>query len=136
MSISSRIRSKTWAGFLAVIVSGASLIACGGSSDEEMDKAIKSLNSYYVTHAPPRGWSVKHIASDEDHKLRIDMLIDSHNDVNLIKSRSRMDQFTIAKLGCPKANQALKETIHGKTRVWVRLITKTEELTLSICPKF
>ena len=136
MYVSGKLKSKIWARILAVIASGAVLVACGESSEEKMEKAIQSLKSYYAAHSPPRGWSVSHIAADADDKLRVDIKINSESDINQIKSRSRMDQFQIAKLGCPTATPALKKTIHDKTRVWVRLISNSEELALSICPKF
>ncbi|MDH5187891.1 MAG: hypothetical protein OEW37_02910 [Rhodospirillaceae bacterium] len=74
------------------------------------------------------------ITAENDQKLVVDMRVLSESDLNKIASVSRMQQFAIAKLGCPITSDDLRNKIGKNTEVWIRLNSDTEVLTLSICP--
>ena len=110
------------------------LTACGESS-ADMDNAAKTLAKYYAAHPPESGWIVESLIQDnKDAKLVALVVVTSDADLQRIKMLSRMEQFTVAKLACPKMTPALQNAL-GKIRVWVHLQgPKKELLTSTICP--
>ena len=132
----SKSKKSIFYSLISMIIFGAGVSACGDSGSGTNANAIKSLKSYYASHPHPRGWSVKKVSLNAKKDLHVNVKINSKSDINQIKARSRMDQFKIAKSGCPKATKELRKSIQGKTRIWVHLLTDEGELTFSVCPKF
>ncbi|MCR4377111.1 MAG: hypothetical protein NUV50_03340 [Rhodospirillales bacterium] len=123
---------------LRSVIAIAALIglnACGNSATD-MDNAATALAEHYATNPPESGWTVESIIQDnKGAKLDALVVVNSEEDVLRIKMLSRMEQFTIAKLACPKMTPALQDAL-GKVRVWVHLQTPAkEQLTSSICPE-
>lgn len=110
------------------------LNACGNEAN--IDNAAVALAEHYAANPPESGWTVESIIQDnKGAKLEALVVVTSEEDVLRIKMLSRMEQFTIAKLACPKMTPALQESL-GKVRVWVHLRTPAKELlTSSICPE-
>ena len=111
-----------------------SLDACGNNTN--IDDAAVALAEHYAINPPESGWTVESIIQDDKGgKLEALVVVNSEEDVLRIKMLSRMEQFTIAKLACPKMTPALQDAL-GKVRVWVHLQTPAKELlTSSICPE-
>lgn len=109
--------------------------ACGNDSGN-MDKAAAALAEHYASHPPESGWTVESIIQDNKNaKLVAIVLVAADADLQRIKMLSRMEQFTIAKLACPKMTPTLRDAL-GNVRVWVHLQDpKKVLLTASICPE-
>ena len=118
--------------FVAVSIS-VLLGGCGGGAVDVAD-SIKELKNYYLKSPPNTGWEIMTISAENEQKLIVDMRVISESDLNKIASVSRMQQFAIAKLGCPITSDDLRSKIGKDTEVWVRLNSSTEVLTFSICP--
>jgi len=119
----------------AFIVAATAVLMTGcGESAPNINDSIKSLKGYYLNSPPNTGWEIMRITAENDQKLIVDMRVISESDLNKIASVSRMQQFAIAKLGCPITSDDLRNKIGKNTEVWIRLNSDTEVLTLSICP--
>lgn len=120
--------------FIAAAALALSLGACGDKA-RKMDHAAAALAEYYASHPFEREWDVQTIAIlDSDNKLLVKVQMNDENDVQRLKLLSRMEQFTVAKLGCPQMTPALLDALDG-SRVWIQLHDAKEELTSSICPQ-
>jgi len=110
------------------------LVACG-DSQKQAENAIKALADNYAKNPLPRGWKLLSITPDvQSFKLNVDVLVTSDKDINSLKMLSRMEQFSVAKLGCPLMHAGLQQAIGSSTRIWVHLRANNKELTASICP--
>ena len=110
------------------------VLQVSGCSDDAATQAdAVALNTYYKSNPPPRGWKVKTITPESSGKIVVDILVTSASDLNMIGSISRMQQFTVAKQGCPSA-AALHSVLSGGSSVWVQLRSKTKVLTQTVCP--
>lgn len=112
-----------------------SVAACGDSSS--IDNAISALSVHYAITPPNQKWELASIKPASDSKL-IDVVVNvtSESDVSYLKTLSRMEQFTVAKLACPTATPELKAALGKNLRVWVHLYAQNKEMTSSICPAF
>ncbi len=117
-----------------IIATTAVLMTGCGEDAPKVSDSIKSLKSYYLNSPLNTGWEIIKISAENDQKLVVDMRVISESDLNKIASVSRMQQFAIAKLGCPITSDDLRNKIGKDTEVWVRLNSATKILTLSICP--
>lgn len=124
---------KFFSVILFVSATATLVTGCGDDAPNSKD-SIKSLKEYYAASPTNTGWELIRITADGSQKLVVDMLVTSESDLNKIASVSRMQQFAIAKLGCPITSADLKSKIGKNTEVWVRLNSSKEILTLSICP--
>jgi len=120
---------------LAVFMAGTVLVACGEDNTGN-EAAAKALEAYYSAHPLDTGWEVQSVSLSKDDNLRVNMLVGSEEAVQQIKTRSRMEQFGIARLGCPKPTPELQVAVGPIMRIWVHLHAENKELTSSICPQF
>ena len=124
-------RLKSLMVLLVPLVLSLPVVSCGDSATE-MSAAAKTLQSYYRSNPPARGWKVKSVSVKDGSKIVIDIYIQSASDLNQIQSVSRMQQFSIAKKACPSPSYLA--SLPGSASVWVQLRSKTKTLTQSICP--
>lgn len=126
---------KIWKGFHAfgIIALAAALVSCK-SSGPDVVEGFSSLEAYYTQSPLPRDWSLSGFTTDDNGKYVIEVLVESTNDIRLIRSKSRMNQFNIAKLACPTNASDFQKILGKQARIWVRLMSETGELTSSICP--
>jgi len=126
--------NKTTLSLIATAGLLLALSACGDKA-KKMDHAAAALAEYYASHPFEREWDVQTIAIlDSENKLVVKVQMNGENDVQRIKLLSRMEQFTVAKLGCPEMSPTLLDALGG-TRVWIELHDAKQELTSSICPQ-
>lgn len=119
---------------LAVLSLALSIGACG--DDGDLNRATAALSKHLTENPPVRGWKILSVAPQANaDTLMVDVLVSSDADIEHIKALSRMEQFSVAKLACPAMTPALHEALGPKTRIWVRLQSKKEILTASICPQ-
>lgn len=127
-----RLNKTKWIAALSVLLG---LGACGEDSTRPLKEAVPVFVDYYATHPLTNGWKVKGIMPDfASGRLVVQVVVTSDADVSHIKSLSRMEQFSVAKIACPTMSPALQDAIGSKARVWVQLKTKKEVLTTSVCP--
>lgn len=115
----------------------ALVLGLGACSDGvPLSQAASALSAHYATHPLTREWKVETVKPDsENDKLVVEIMVMDETDVGHIKSLSRMEQFSVAKLACPTMNPKLRTAIGSDARVWVYLKTQKETLTSSICPQ-
>jgi len=108
--------------------------ACGDNA-EQTQHAASMISDHYKQNPPKRDWQVLSVYPDiENNKLMVQIQVTSEQDVNKIKSLSRMDQLAVAKLACPMMFKELRDSLDS-TRVWVELRANNKSLITSICPK-
>ena len=117
---------------LVPLTLGLLMASCGDSaSDLNADATV--VKHYYKSSPPPRGWKIKSVGVEDGDKIIVDILVESANDLNMIASVSRMQQFIVAKQACPSV-AALRGALKTNVGVWVQLRSKSEVLTQSVCP--
>jgi len=110
------------------------LSACGDNA-AELEKAANIIAQHYDKNPPKRGWRVLSIEPvAQDNKVLVQILVTQHQDVDKLKSLSRMDQLAVAKLYCPMSFDELNTAL-GSNRIWVELRANNSTLTTSICAK-
>ncbi|OEJ65987.1 hypothetical protein [Magnetovibrio blakemorei] len=112
-----------------------SVTACGDSSN--VNDAISALSVHYAITPPNKKWELASIKPASDAKM-VDVVVNvtSDSDVSYLKTLSRMEQLSVAKLACPTATPELKAALGQNLRVWVHLYAQNKEITSSICPVF
>ncbi|MBF0248920.1 MAG: hypothetical protein HQL36_12785 [Alphaproteobacteria bacterium] len=120
---------------LAGLTVALGLGACGdGGAD--LARSAELLQQYYVDTPLGRSWRVETIAaSHKENTLRVNVQVTDEADVQYLKALSSMDRLHAAKLACPKPDDALRVALGSKTRIWVHLNSKTQEIISSVCPK-
>ena len=110
------------------------LSACGDNV-EELNHATSIIAKHYKQNPPSRDWQVLSVRPDYDgKKVLVQINVTAEQDVNRLKSISRMDQLAVAKLACPMMFDELRTAL-GSNRVWVELRSANKNLTTSICAK-
>ncbi len=124
---------RTAARFTAIAMLGVTISACGddGINPQEAEQLLKA---HFKQHPPKRDWKVMDVFANTKGELVINIDVKSDADVRLIKSKSSMERFNIARMVCPQATPALQAVMNSEIRIWVRLRTDKEELIKSICP--
>ncbi|MBL4748017.1 MAG: hypothetical protein JKY17_04360 [Magnetovibrio sp.] len=111
------------------------LSACGDNT-QNLQKSADLIFAQYKEHPPSRGWKVLSVHPDaKNNKLLVQILVTAQQDVNKLKSISRMDQLVVAKISCPKASKELSASLGSDTRIWIELRTNHTSLITSLCPK-
>ncbi|WP_132938990.1 hypothetical protein [Varunaivibrio sulfuroxidans] len=108
------------------------LSACGENS--HAGKVAQWLKGYYAENPPNGNWVAREVRAESGKKIIVDVLIPSQQQVDQIKKLSRMEQFTVAKLACPKNGVEIQKAYREGITVWIQLNAKSEALTRSICP--
>lgn len=116
-----------------VLIFAVVLSACG-DSPHAADTFAQWLKDYYAENPPNGNWVARDVHAEAGKKIVVDVLIPSQKQVDQVKKLSRMEQFTVAKLACPKDGVEIQKAYREGITVWIQLNAKSEALTGSVCP--
>lgn len=130
--------ANSYAKFFSVsVVAGVfsllgALSACGDGG--QIDAQSQWLASYYHDNPPNGNWVAREVRSEGAKKIAVYVSIPSQKQISQVKRLSRMEQFTVAKLACPKEVAEIQKMYREGITVWIHLMDKNETLTVSVCP--
>lgn len=111
------------------------LSACGDNG-AELENTANIVSQHYDENPPKRGWKVLSVQPvPKENKVQIQILVTQQQDIDKLKSLSRMDQLAVAKLSCPMRFEELRTALGSKNRLWVELRANNKSLVNSICAK-
>jgi len=115
------------------------IVACGDKDSRAVD-AAKWLTSYYKTDPSNMDWVLINITVDGNGQLVVDVLVPDKGQINLIKSRPRIEQVLIVSLTCPPKSAEIWTIIGADQDLWVNLLEKTsgglfKQITGSFCER-
>ena len=100
------------------------IVACMDEDSRAVD-ATKWLTSYYKTYPPNLEWVSINITIDGNGQLVVDVLVPDEGQVDLIKSRPRIEQAYIVRMACPPKNAEVWTIISANQVLWLNLLEKT-----------
>ena len=112
--------------FLVSVVFALQVTACGGD-DERTQKAAKWLKDYTQLNPPNGGWIATNIEVASADKIVMDVLVPVKQQVDQIKSRSKIEQSLIVSLACPPKNSEIWTILDGDQTLWVNLTARKSD---------
>jgi len=109
---------------LALALSVA-LTACG-EDKKQASEAAKWLKSYFQINPPNQEWIATNIAVDDQGQVVMDVLVPDQGQVDLIKSRTSIEQSHIVRMACPPKTAEVWTILSDAQVLWVNLLEKTE----------
>lgn len=100
------------------------LSACG--EEEKQAKAAAGwLHTYTKANPPNKEWVATNIAVDDDGRVVMDVLVPDEGQVELIKSRTRIEQAHIVRMACPPKDAEVWTILSSTQVLWINLLEKT-----------
>jgi hypothetical protein len=114
-------RHKTLWSLVALVLTAGVLTTCGDKSDDERaDEAVEWLLGYRSTDKVARTWRITSVRRGKQHALVMDVNIPEPAQVRRMKQLSRMQQYEILQLICPR--RAVFHDILAKgQKLWINL---------------
>ncbi len=109
---------------LVALIVVTQLAACGGD-DKQVKKAATWLKDYSQMNPPHGDWVTTHVETDGNDKVVMDVLVPSKQQVNQIKSRTRIEQSIIVELACPPKDAEIWTILDKDKNLWVNLTART-----------
>ncbi|MBT4935121.1 MAG: hypothetical protein HOL66_06180 [Rhodospirillaceae bacterium] len=109
---------------LALALSFA-LVACG-EDEKQASEAAKWMKSYSKTNPPNEEWIATNVAIDDKGQVVMDVLVPDRGQIEMIKSRTRVEQFHIVRMACPPMTAEVWTILSGSQVLWVNLLEKTK----------
>ena len=109
---------------LALALSFA-LVACG-EDEKQASEAAKWMKSYSKTNPPNEEWIATDVAIDDKGQVVMDVLVPDRGQIEMIKSRTRVEQFHIVRMACPPMTAEVWTILSGSQVLWVNLLEKTK----------
>jgi len=101
------------------------LTACG-RDDAEALKAAKWLKADSLYNKPNGEWITTSVMIDGDGRVVMDVLVPLKEQVDLIKSRTRIEQVRIVELACPPKDSKFWGMIERERDLWINLTARTK----------
>lgn len=120
------------------IIAMTGLLVLAGCGDEKKHKQVEAatswLQSFYAEHPVQNGWNVQSISANEN-RVSINVSIPVKRHVEILKSRTRMQQAAIIKqMVCPPFETEIWTMITDKVEIWVGLNDEEELVASATCP--
>jgi len=112
--------------FIVAVVFAVQVSACGGD-DERVKKAAKWLKNFTQVNPPNGGWVTTNIEVASADKVVMDVLVPMKQQVDQIKSRSKIEQSLIVSLACPPKNAEIWTILDGDQTLWVNLTARKSD---------
>ena len=111
--------------FVVAIVMVAQIAACGGD-DARTKKAAKWLKSYSATNPPNGNWVTTNVKADGADRVVMDVLVPYKEQINQIKSRTKIEQTHIVYLACPPKDAEIWTMLDSDQTLWINLTGRTK----------
>ena len=116
------IMIKPW----AILVLGLTLfIGACGEEEKQLNAAAQWLVEFSKNNPPNKEWIAKNIAVDDQGRVVMDVLVPDQGQVDLIKSRARIEQAHIVRMACPPEDVELWTILSDTQILWINLLEKT-----------
>jgi|GEM_PF-2014820 len=118
---------RLWLIFPAIFSLALSLLL-GGCGDEERraGDAAKWLKTYSQTNPPNSEWLATNIAVDDKGRVVMDVLVPDEGQVDLIKSRTHVEQTHIVRMACPPKTAKVWTILTVDQVLWINLLEKSK----------
>jgi hypothetical protein len=100
-------------------------VACG-EDEKQASEAAKWMKSYSKTNPPNEEWIATNVAIDDKGQVVMDVLVPDRGQIEMIKSRTRVEQFHIVRMACPPMTAEVWTILSGSQVLWVNLLEKTK----------
>jgi len=107
---------------LALALSVA-LTACG-EDKKQAQEAAAWLKSYSQTNPPNQEWIATNVAVDKQGQVVMDVLIPDQGQVDLVKSRTPIEQSHIVRMACPAKSAEIWNILSAGQVLWINLLEK------------
>ncbi len=107
---------------LALALSVA-LTACG-EEEKQAQEAAAWLKNYSQTNPPNQEWLATNIAVDKQGQVVMDVLIPDQGQVDLVKSRTPIEQSHIVRMACPPQGAEIWNILSADQVLWINLLEK------------
>lgn len=101
------------------------LTACS-RDDAKALKAAKWLKTDSKRNKPNGEWVTTSVTVDDDGRVVMDVLVPFKEQIDLIKSRTRIDQVRIVMLACPAKGSQFWTMIERDRDLWINLTARTK----------
>tara|TARA_B100001964_G_C13753825_1_gene388642 strand:+ start:63 stop:554 length:492 start_codon:yes stop_codon:yes gene_type:complete len=102
-----------------------SLIVAGCGEEEQAKAAAQWLETYSEQNPPNKEWISTNIAVDDKGRVVMEVLVPDQGQVDLIKSRNRIEQTHIVRMACPPKDAEVWEILSSAQVLWINLLEKT-----------
>ncbi|MBC8267889.1 MAG: hypothetical protein H8E36_03985 [Rhodospirillaceae bacterium] len=109
---------------LALALSVA-LAACG-EDEKQANEAAEWMKSYSKINPPNEEWIATNVAVDDKGQVVMDVLVPDPGQVDMIKSRTRVEQFHIVRMACPPMTTEVWSILSDDQVLWVNLLEKSQ----------
>ena len=117
----SEIRHKTLWSLVALVLTAGVLATCGQKTDDERaDEAVEWLLGYRSSDKVARTWRLTSVRRGKKHAVVMDVTIPDTNQVRRMRKLSRMQQYEILQLICPR-RAAFREILSKRQKLWINL---------------
>lgn len=110
---------------VVVVALAAGLAACG-RDDTKAHTAAKWLKDYSRINKPNGEWITTSVTVDDDGRIVMDVLVPLKEQIDLIKSRTRIEQARIVMLACPPKGSKFWGMIESDRDLWINLTARTK----------
>ncbi len=112
---------KTLWSLAALVLIAGVLTACGEKTDDERaDEAVEWLLGYRSSDKVARDWRLTSVRRSKQHAVVMDVTIPDVTQVRRMRSLSRMQQYEILQLMCPR-RAAFREILSKRQKLWINL---------------
>ena len=111
-----------------LVVSALSLsvvLGACGKDDSGAKKAAKWLKKDSQYNPPNGEWITTSVHLDKNGRIVMDVLVPDQGQVDLIKSRARIEQAHIVRMACPPEDVELWTILSDTQILWINLLEKT-----------
>jgi len=100
------------------------LVGACGEEDKQTAQAVQWLETYSQTNPPNKEWQLTHAGADDKGQVVMDVLVPDQGQVDLIKSRTRVEQDHIVRMACPLKHAKIWTLLPEGRMLWVNLQEK------------
>lgn len=115
---------KVFRSLILLLVLAVILAACG-EEEKQAKAAAQWLTKYTDENPPNREWVATNIAVDDKGRVIMDVLVPDQGQVDLIKSRTRIEQAHIVRMACPPKDVEVWTILSSAQVLWINLLEKT-----------
>ena len=101
------------------------LSACG-EEEKRANQASHWLKTYSSANPPNDEWVMTNVAVDDKGQIVMDVLVPDQGQVDLIKSRTHIEQAHIVLMACPPLTAKIWIILSTSQVLWVNLLEKTD----------
>lgn len=96
-----------------------------GEEDPRTGRAVDWLKDYVRSNPPNQEWLSREISLDEEGRIVMDVLVPDSGQVDLIKSRPRVEQSYIVRMACPPDHVEFWKLLPDDGTLLINLMEKT-----------